>query len=207
MELVIEGMTCASCVARVEKQLNRLPGVAASVNLATETATVSHPDSVTSAELVRAVAQAGYSATLREPAAFPAAEATPPATPAARTTPAAPPAEAARPPLRLVASVVLAIPVVLLAMVPALRFDGYQWAGLALATPVATWAAWPFHRAAIASLRHRTATMDTLISLGVAASYLWSVVALAVNRTDTYLEVAAGVTALILLGRYLEARA
>jgi P-type Cu+ transporter len=92
-------------------------------------------------------------------------------------------------------------------MVPALRFDGYQWAGLALATPVATWAAWPFHRAAIASLRHRTATMDTLISLGVAASYLWSVVALAVNRTDTYLEVAAGVTALILLGRYLEARA
>jgi len=215
MELEIEGMTCASCVARVEKQLNRLPGVTASVNLATETATVSHADTVTSAELIRAVAQAGYTATLPEPAAFSAAGAAPPAppagtAPAAGAAPAAgtaPSAEAVRPPARLVASVVLAVPVVLLAMVPALRFDGYQWAELALATPIATWAAWPFHRAAIANLRHRTATMDTLISLSVAASYLWSVVALVTSRPDTYFEVAAGVTALILLGRYLEARA
>jgi P-type Cu+ transporter len=220
MELVVGGMTCASCVARVEKQLNRLPGVAASVNLATETATVSHPGSITADDLIRAIKQAGYTAALPAagaPAAGAPAAGTPAAgTPAAPATPAAgaaatPAADViaavARPPLRLVVSVLLAIPVALLAMVPPLRFDGYQWAELVLTTPVATWAAWPFHRAAIASLRHRTATMDTLISLGVVASYLWSVVALAASRTDTYLEVAAGVTALILLGRYLEARA
>src|SRR5580698_4120396 len=116
MELVIEGMTCVSCVARVEKQLNRLPGVAASVNLATETATVSHPDSVTGAELIRAVAQAGYTATLPELA--PAAPEL--AAEAAPSAEAAPQAEAARPPVRLIASVTLAIPVALLAMVPAL---------------------------------------------------------------------------------------
>jgi len=200
MELVVGGMTCASCVTRVERQLNRLPGVAASVNLATETATVSHPASTTADDLIRAVKQAGYTAaTIPDPATSAPASAT--------TALGAPPAAMDRPPLRLVASVVLAVPVVLLAMVPALRFDGYQWAELVLTTPVATWAAWPFHRAAIANLRHRTATMDTLISLGVAASYLWSVVALVTGRTDTYLEVAAGVTVLILLGRYLEGRA
>src|ERR1700677_4073364 len=188
-------MTCASCVARVEKQLNRLPGVTASVNLATETATVSRPDTVSVADLIHAVKRAGYTAaTVPEPA------------PRATSTPASAD-PAARPPVRLVASVLLAIPVGMLAMIPAFRFDACEWVELALATPIATWAAWPFHRAAIASLRHRAATMDTLISLGVAASYLWSVVALVTNRPDTYFEVAAGVTALILLGRYLEARA
>jgi P-type Cu+ transporter len=201
MELLIEGMTCASCVARVEKQLSRLPGVTASVNLATETATVSHPDSVEVEDLIRAVEQAGYAAAVPELAA-----ATSPTAAAAATAPAASADPAARPPVRLVVALLLAIPVVVLAMIPGAP-RGSLWAELVLATPVATWAAWPFHRAAVANLRHRAATMDTLISLGVAASCLWSVVALMTNQPDTYFEVAAGVTALILLGRHLEARA
>jgi P-type Cu+ transporter len=206
MELVIGGLTCASCVGRVEKRLNQLDGVNASVNLSTETATVSHPDTVTVDDLIRAVEQAGFTATIPKPAT-PAPTETTPAPTETTSTAGTPPAGTQRPQARLGVALLLAIPVALLAMVPAFRFDGYQWVELALATPVATWAAWPFHRGAFQSLRHRSATMDTLISLGVAASYLWSLVALAVNRADTYFEIAAGVTALILLGRYLEARA
>jgi Cu+-exporting ATPase len=175
-------------VARVEKRLNALDGVTATVNLATETATASVPDSVTVRDLIEAVEGAGYAASVPEPEAE--AE-----------------GEVREFPWRLVAAVTLAIPVALLAMVPALGFPGWQWVSLALATPVVTWAAWPFHRAAAQNARHATATMDTLVSLGVTASYLESVVVLSTGGGDTYLEVGAGVTALILLGRYLEARA
>jgi len=215
-DLVIGGMTCASCAARVEKKLNKLDGVSAMVNLATETAHVSFPDAVTVAELIAVVERTGYTATL--PAPVPADE------PAGR-------AGAGAPRRRLVVSVALAVPVTVLAMVPAAQFPGWQWVSLALATPVATWGAWPFHRAAAVNARHGTATMDTLVSVGVAAAYLWSLYALIFGGaghigdrmtfswlaearvtkdggTDaTYLEVAVGVTALILLGRYLELRA
>jgi Cu+-exporting ATPase len=215
-DLVIGGMTCASCAARVEKKLNKLDGVSAMVNLATETAHVSFPDVVTVAELIAVVERTGYTATL--PAPVPADE-------------PAGPAGAGAPRRRLVVSVALAVPVTVLAMVPAAQFPGWQWVSLALATPVATWGAWPFHRAAAVNARHGTATMDTLVSVGVAAAYLWSLYALIFGGaghigdrmtfswlaearvtkdggTDaTYLEVAVGVTALILLGRYLELRA
>jgi P-type Cu+ transporter len=215
-DLVIGGMTCASCAARVEKKLNKLDGVSAMVNLATETAHVSFPDAVTVAELIAVVERTGYTATL--PAPVPVDE------PAGR-------AGAGAPRRRLVVSVALAVPVTVLAMVPAAQFPGWQWVSLALATPVATWGAWPFHRAAAVNARHGTATMDTLVSVGVAAAYLWSLYALIFGGaghigdrmtfswlaearvtkdggTDaTYLEVAVGVTALILLGRYLELRA
>ena len=191
VELAVRGMTCASCVARVEKRLNAIDGVTATVNLATETATASVPDSVTVRDLIEAIEGAGY------PASVPETE---------------PEAEAGEFPWRLVVAIALAVPVALLAMVPALRHPdqqspGWEWVSLALATPVVTWAAWPFHRAAIQNARHATATMDTLVSLGVVASYGTSLVAVVAGRGDTYLEVGAGVTALILLGRYLESRA
>jgi len=208
-DLVIGGMTCASCAARVEKKLNKLDGVSATVNLATETARVSFPEALTVADLIAVVERTGYTAAL-------------PAPPDA----AAGQEAAAAPRRRLLVSLVLAVPVIVLAMVPALQFPAWQWVSLALATPVATWGAWPFHRAAAVNARHGTATMDTLVSVGVAAAYLWSVYALVfggagrigdrmafswVAQGDganaTYLEVAVGVTALILLGRYLELRA
>ena len=217
-DLVIGGMTCASCAARVEKKLNRLDGVCATVNLATETARVSFSDPVTVADLIAAVERTGYAAAL----------------PAQRTAHAGPAASAGdtsagdtgSPRRRLVVSLALAVPVAVLAMVPAAQFPAWQWVSLALATPVAAWGAWPFHRAAAVNARHGAATMDTLVSVGVAAAYLWSLYALAFggagrigdrmtfswlaggSGTDaTYLEVAVGVTALILLGRYLEVRA
>jgi Cu+-exporting ATPase len=202
-------MTCASCAARVEKKLNKLAGVTATVNLATETARVSFPDAVTVADLITVVERTGYTAAL-------------PAPPEA----AAGQRESAAPRRRLIVSLVLAVPVIVLAMVPAFQFPGWQWVSLALATPVATWGAWPFHRAAAVNARHGTATMDTLVSVGVAAAYLWSLYALVFGGAGriadrmafswvaqggggdaTYLEVAVGVTALILLGRYLELRA
>jgi len=212
-DLVIGGMTCASCASRVEKKLNKLDGVTAMVNLATETAHVSFPDAVTVADLIAVVERTGYTAA--------------PPTPAnAGTEEAAGPADPSAPRRRLVVSLALAVPVTVLAMVPAAQFPGWQWLSLALATPVATWGAWPFHRAAAVNARHGTATMDTLVSVGVAAAYLWSLYALIFgnaghigdrmtfswlaggNGTDaTYLEVAVGVTALILLGRSLELRA
>jgi len=206
LELAIGGMTCASCANRVERKLNKLTGVTASVNYATERATVTVPAGVTAADLVATVEAAGYTATVprREE---------PDPTPDWRR--------------RLVVAVVLAVPVIVLSMVPAAQFDGWQWVSLVLATPVVVWAGLPFHRAAWANLRHGTATMDTLISMGTLAAYLWSVYALVFGTageagmaegfrwlpergdpTGTiYLETAAGVTAFLLAGRYAEARA
>jgi Cu+-exporting ATPase len=191
-DLVIGGMTCASCATRVEKKLNKLDGVSATVNLATETARVSFPDAVTVSDLIAVVERTGYTAAL--PAPVPAEA---PATPGASSTPRR----------RLIGSIALAVPVTVLAMVPAAQFPGWQWVSLALATPVAAWGAWSFHRAAAVNARHGTATMDTLVSVGVTAAYLWSLYALVFGGGPTYLEVAVGVTALILLGRFLEGRA
>ncbi len=212
-ELAIGGMTCASCAARVEKKLNKLDGVTATVNFATETARVSFPAAVSTGDLISVVEQAGYTAAL-------------PSAPPSTLDEGAGPNEADALLRRLLVSLVLAIPVVVLAMAPPLQFRNWQWAALALASPVAVWGAWPFHRAAAVNARHGAATMDTLISVGVAAAYLWSLYALFLGTAGqtgtrmgfawlargsgagaTYLEVASGVTALVLLGRYLEARA
>ncbi|CAL9558785.1 heavy metal translocating P-type ATPase [Streptomyces sp. Tu 3180] len=220
VELLIGGMTCASCAARVEKKLNRMDGVTATVNYATEKARITCPPGVGVADLIATVVKTGYTA--EEPA--------PPAQepPAAQDGPSAAPEdpEAAALRRRLAVSALLALPVVLLAMVPPLQFDHWQWLSLTLAAPVVVWGALPFHRAAWTNLRHGAATMDTLVSVGTLAAFGWSLWALflgdagmpgmrhpfelTVSRTDgaatIYLEVAAGVTALILLGRHLEAR-
>ncbi|GGW27572.1 heavy metal translocating P-type ATPase [Streptomyces caelestis] len=214
VELLIGGMTCASCAARVEKKLNRMDGVTATVNYATEKARVSYPADIEVADLIATVVKTGYTA--EEPA------------PPREETPAAeeedPELSALR--RRLVVSAALAVPVVLLAMVPALQFDNWQWLSLTLAAPVVVWGGLPFHRAAWTNARHGVATMDTLVSLGTLAAFGWSLWALflgdagmpgmrhpfefTVSRGDgassVYLEVASGVTAFILLGRYLEAR-
>ncbi|MCF3135026.1 heavy metal translocating P-type ATPase [Streptomyces olivochromogenes] len=217
VELLIGGMTCASCAARVERKLNRMDGVTASVNYATEKAKVSYPKGVQVADLIATVEKTGYTA--EEP---PPPE--PEASPAAAQTPQDPELTALR--HRLVVSALLAAPVVLLAMVPSLQFDYWQWLSLTLAAPVVVWGGLPFHRAAWTNLRHGAATMDTLVSVGTLAAFGWSLWALffgdagmpgmhdefrfTVSRMDgastIYLEVAAGVVALILLGRYLEAR-
>ena len=216
-ELAIGGMTCASCAARVQKKLNKLDGVTATVNFATATASVTFPAAMPARKLISVVEHAGYTA------ALPAGRQDDPGGTAARDEGAA---EADSLRQRLLVSLALAIPVVVLAMVPPLQFRDWQWASLALASPVAVWGAWPFHRAAVINARHGAAAMDTLISLGVAAAYLWSLYALFLGTAGqpgtrmgfawladgsgadaTYLEVAAGVTALVLLGRYLEARA
>ena len=187
--LAVGGMTCASCAAGIEKKLNRIEGVTASVNFATEQATIEFPDTMSAEELVAAVEATGYSATL----------------PTRETTE---PDEPARWHRRLLVSAALSVPVVLLSMIPALQFDNWQWLALALASPVVVWGAWPFHRAAWTNLRHGAATMDTLISVGVTAAYLWSVWALLGDgHQHPYLEVAAAVTTFILAGRYFEARA
>jgi Cu+-exporting ATPase len=172
IDLRIGGMTCASCAARIEKKLNRLDGVQASVNYATETAHVTYPPAVAVDDLVATVTSIGY-------------KATPPAPAKTEATGAGADAEdaqvvAAERSLRarFYGSVALAIPVLALAMIPAIQFRNWQWAALTLATPVVTWGAWPFHRAAWANLRHGAATMDTLISLGTGVSYLWSLYAL-----------------------------
>jgi P-type Cu+ transporter len=191
-DLVIGGMTCASCATRVEKKLNKLGGVTATVNLATETARVSFPASVTVTDLISAVERTGYTAALPEPASEETADREHRNTSMRR---------------RLIASLALAVPVTVLAMLPAARFPGWQWVSLALATPVTTWGAWPFHRAAAVNARHGAATMDTLVSVGVAAAFGWSLYALVAGTGETYLEVATGVTALILLGRFFEAKA
>ncbi len=212
VELRIGGMTCASCAARIEKKLNRMPGVAASVNYATETAHVVLPHDLTADDAIATVEATGYTAVRPAP---------PVDEPAAATDDETAPLRQ-----RLVVSAVLAAPVLLLAMVRPLQFDNWQWLSLTLAAPVAVWGAWPFHRAAWVNLRHRAATMDTLISVGVLAAFGWSVYALFLgdagmtgtrmsfslvpSRTggqDLYLEVAAVVTVLILAGRYFEARA
>ncbi|WP_420034884.1 heavy metal translocating P-type ATPase [Streptomyces sp. cg28] len=216
VELAIGGMTCASCAARIEKKLNRMDGVEATVNYATEKAQVSYTDGVSVADLIAKVEATGYTAQEPEP---PAAE------PAEDVEAAA---EDELRPLRqrLVTAVVLAAPVVAMAMIPALQFEYWQWLSLTLAAPVVTYAAWPFHRAAFTNARHGAATMDTLISLGTSAAFLWSLWALFFGTAGTpgmthpfeltigrgdgagniYLEAAAGVTAFILAGRYFEAR-
>ncbi|MFF7983418.1 heavy metal translocating P-type ATPase [Streptomyces sp. NPDC007901] len=217
VELLIGGMTCASCAARVEKKLNRMDGVTATVNYATEKAKVSYPQGVQVADLIATVEKTGYTA--EEPA--------PPAPPEPQETHGeAPDTELAALRHRLLVSALLAAPVVLLAMVPALQFDNWQWLSLMLAAPVVVWGGWQFHRAAWTNARHGAATMDTLVSVGTLAAFGWSLWALflgdagmagmhdefrfTVSRMDSastiYLEVASGVVALILLGRYLEAR-
>ena len=163
-ELSIGGMTCASCAARIERRLSRLGDVAATVNLATQTARVRFPAAIGAADLIAAIEQAGYTATLAA-----AADGTQAATEEERAT-----AEMAR----LLVSLALAVPVVVLAMVPAWQFRNWQWVSLALASAVALWGAWPFHRAAVRGARHGAATMDTLVSIGVSAAYLWSLYAL-----------------------------
>jgi len=216
LALDIGGMTCASCAARVENRLNRIDGVNASVNFATATAKVDYPDSVSPAEIISAVEAAGYTAT--PPGPSPSSGGSD-----ATTTE---PDESASWRQRLLISVVLTTPVILLSMVPPLQFPNWQWLALVLASPVVVWGAWPFHRAAMINLRHRAATMDTLISVGVSAAYLWSLWALLFTHAGMpgmkmtfdllpdgtaephiYLEVAAAVTTFILAGRYFEARA
>ncbi|MEV7245807.1 heavy metal translocating P-type ATPase [Streptomyces sp. NPDC093248] len=219
VELLIGGMTCASCAARVEKKLNRMDGVSATVNFATEKAKVSYPGSVQVADLIATVVKTGYTAEEPPP---------PEPEPAAAEAPesAGPDPELGALRHRLLVSALLAAPVVLLAMVPALQFDNWQWLSLTLAAPVVVWGGAPFHRAAWTNLRHGAATMDTLVSVGTLAAFGWSLWALffgdagmpgmhdefrfTVSRMDgastVYLEVASGVVALILLGRYLEAR-
>jgi P-type Cu+ transporter len=222
IELAIGGMTCASCAARVEKRLNRLDGVTATVNYATEKARVSHPEAITADELVAAVEKAGYTAVLPKPPAPSRRDGA--ADEADDSTEESDATRSLR--RRLLISTALTVPVVALAMVPAWQFTYWQWLSLTLAAPVVVWGAWPFHRAAWTNLRHATSTMDTLISLGTLAALGWSLYALflgtagvpgmthpfelTIARTDgsanIYLEAAAGVTTFILAGRYFEAR-
>ncbi|NPC41634.1 cation-translocating P-type ATPase [Nocardioides sp. zg-1230] len=212
VELAITGMTCASCANRIERKLNKLDGVTATVNYATEKAKVSYPGTVSTDDLLRTVEAAGYAAALPVPPASDTADEEP----------------AERDPLlqRLVVSAVLTAPVIAMAMVPAWQFTYWQWASLALAAPVVVWGALPFHRAAWTNLRHGATTMDTLVSVGVLAAFGWSLWALflgtagepgmthpfriSIDRTDgaanIYLEAAAGVTTFLLAGRWLEHR-
>ncbi|WP_371647231.1 heavy metal translocating P-type ATPase [Streptomyces mirabilis] len=220
VELTIGGMTCASCAARVEKKLNRMDGVTATVNFATEKAKVSYPVGVQVADLIATVVKTGYTAEEPPPPRLETPER------AADAVGADEDPELASLRERLVVSALLALPVVLMSMVPALQFDNWQWLSLTLAAPVVVWGALPFHRAAFTNARHGAATMDTLVSVGTLAAFGWSLWALfwgnagmpgmrhgfdlTVSRTEgsstIYLEVAAGVVAFILLGRYLEAR-
>ncbi|MFK4263834.1 heavy metal translocating P-type ATPase [Streptomyces milbemycinicus] len=221
VELAIGGMTCASCAARIEKKLNRMDGVEATVNYATEKAKVSFRDDIAVADLIATVEATGYTA--REPERDPVRTGSAPG----EGTEAEAALDELRPLReRLTTAVLLAVPVIAMAMVPALQFDYWQWLSLTLAAPVVTYAAWPFHKAAWTNARHGAATMDTLISVGTGAAFLWSLWALffgtagtpgmthpfelTIARTDgagnIYLEAAAGVTAFILAGRYFEAR-
>jgi Cu+-exporting ATPase len=214
IDLPITGMSCASCASRVEKKLNKLDGVQATVNYATERASVEFdPKSASPDLLVQAVESAGYGAVLT-PADSSAAAAT-----------SADPTAALR--LRLIVSASLSVPVLLLSMVPALQFDNWQWLAMQLATPVVLWGAWPFHRATLLNARHASATMDTLVSMGTLAAWGWSVTALffgdagvrgmtmtfsivpsrSASLDHIYFEVAAVLTTFILAGRYFEARA
>ncbi len=211
-ELVVGGMTCGSCAARIERRLNRLDGVVATVNYATGRAYFAHLGGRDPGELIGVIESTGYTAELPVPAT---PDDTPPADPESRAL--------AR---RLAVCLPLAVAVIVLAMVPAAQFTGWQWVSLALAAPVAVWGAWPLHRAAWYGLGHGAATMDTLVSVGVGASFGWSVYALLfggagmtgmrmsfaftfgqASGQTLYLEAAAGVTTAVLAGRYLEARA
>ncbi|HEY6798820.1 MAG TPA: heavy metal translocating P-type ATPase [Kineosporiaceae bacterium] len=247
VEVAVRGMTCASCAARIEKRLNRVPGVTASVNFATETASVrSDPATLAPDDLVKVVTATGYGARLVTPPApsprvtggVPAPDGREPERSVSTETPrAGAPAHGAGRSgelvdpgtglrQRLIVSALLSTPVVALSMVPALQVRFWQWLSLTLAAPVVVWGAWPFHRAAASAARHRTATMDTLVSGGVLAAFGWSLWALFVGGAgepgvrmpfrfvasadagpEIYLEVASGVTTLILLGRFFEVRA
>ena len=221
VDLGIEGMTCASCAARIERRLNKLDGVTATVNYATENAQVTFDDGIEPSRLVAEVEAAGYGARLPQPPGAGAGA-------GAATDPGPDEVDPTRPLRdRLLVSMALTIPVLLMAMVPFLQFDNWQWLSLTLAAPVVVWGAWPFHRAAWTNLRHGAATMDTLISVGTMAAFGWSLYALFIGdagdpsmrmgfdlsvrrgggQHDIYLEVAAGVTVFILAGRYFEARA
>ncbi len=213
VELDIGGMTCAACAMRIEKKLNKLDGVSATVNYATEKARVSTPLGFDPQTLIAEVARTGYTATLPvEIVEEPDRETDDPELRSLRT--------------RLVGSIVLSVPVIAMAMIPALQFTYWQWASLVLAAPVVVWAAWPFHRAALVNLRHGAATMDTLVSVGTLAAFGWSLYALFLGTAglpgmthpfefsiapgdgadNIYLEVAAGVTTFVLAGRYFEKR-
>ena len=207
IELSVGGMTCASCQRRVEKALTKIDGVSATVNYATGMAVVESDRPLDSAQLIQAVESVGYSASLTEKAVEKYGV-----------------AEFRR---RLIFSSIFTVPLMLLAMVPSLQFDYWQWVCALLATPVASWAAWPFHRASFLNLRHRSVTMDTLVSMGVSVSYLWSLYAIAFthagdpkmrmsmtllntaggHEVGIYFEVAAAVTTLVILGKFLEHRA
>ncbi len=211
IDLEVEGMTCAACAARIEKKLNRLDGVTATVNYATEKASVRFDgDRLSPSDLISTIESIGYGAHVPEPAAVDDGD--------ELRNPVGP---------RLLVAGVLGTPVLVLSMIPALQFDAWQWVALVLATPVATWAAWPFHRTALKNLRHLEASMDTLVSVGVTAAYLWSLWALVFTDAGDvgssmdmsmdmtggsggdhhlYLEVASTTIALILLGRWFEAR-
>ena len=209
IDLDVQGMTCASCAARIEKKLNRLEGVKATVNYATEKATVHAGKGTTAQALIQTIEQTGYHATL--------------------------PAESPRDPelelrqlrRRLIICAVLSLPVIMIAMIPAWQFPWWQWVSFALAGVVVTWGAWPFHRTTLLNLQHGNATMDTLISIGTLAAFGWSAYALLFGAAgeigfthpfefrlvrhaptaNLYLEAAVGITTFVLLGRYLEARA
>ncbi|MFC8309329.1 heavy metal translocating P-type ATPase [Streptomyces olivaceus] len=216
-DITVGGMTCAACVRRVEKKLAKLEGVTATVNLATGLARVSHPADVAPGDLVTAVEQAGYQAELPVPPDEGAD--------AERTDQDG--TEARRERERLLVTALLAVPVLVLSMVPALQFPNWQWLCFVLAAPVVVWSAWPFHIRALRGLRHSSATMDTLVSLGVVASFAWSVYALFLGgagepgmrmsftlvpsasegMTHLYLEAAVSVPLFVLTGRFLEARA
>jgi Cu+-exporting ATPase len=212
VQLPIEGMTCAACATRIERRLNRLEGVEAAVNYATEVATVSAPAGIDVSTLVDEVEAAGYHVRAPEPTA------------GDDRRPSADRADELR--QRLIVCALLSAPVVAMAMVPPLQFEHWQWLSLTLAAPVVVWGALPFHRAAWANLRHGAATMDTLISVGTSAAFVWSLYALFLGRAgdpgmtmpfaltiergsgahEIYLEVAAAVTTFILAGRWFEAR-
>ncbi len=209
VDLALEGMTCSSCAVRIERKLNKVPGVTATVNYATERATVSLPPGMSVDDAIDVITAAGYSAALVRADSFSDDRAL----------------VSLR--LRLLVSLALAIPVIVMAMVPAAQFPYWQWVSLVLATPVVWWGGWPFHRAALINLRHGTTTMDTLVSMGVTAAYVWSLYALIWGgagdpdmrmafhwlpmrdemTAQIYFEVSAGVITFLLLGRYLETRA
>ncbi|MFF7675057.1 heavy metal translocating P-type ATPase [Actinacidiphila glaucinigra] len=216
LELAIGGMTCASCAARIEKKLNRMDGVTATVNYATEKAKVAFGGGIGVGDLIATVEATGYTAALPAP----------PVTDVPREQADSEPGELTTLRQRLLTAVVLAVPVIAMAMVPALQFPNWQWLSLTLAAPVVAYAAWPFHRAAWTNLRHGATTMDTLISMGTLAAFGWSVWALFLGdagvpglrhpfeltvapghgSANLYLEVASGVTAFILAGRWFETR-
>ncbi|MFG3338299.1 heavy metal translocating P-type ATPase [Glycomyces sp. NPDC048151] len=215
IELEIGGMTCASCANRIEKKLNKVEGVTATVNYATEKARIEAPEGTDPASLIAVVEATGYTAVLPAPPE-----------PEVVEDEEKPDPELTSLRQRLIGSVVLSVPVIAMSMIPALQFEYWQWASLALAAPVVLWAAWPFHKAAWVNLRHGAATMDTLVSVGTLAAFVWSLYALFLGTAGTpgmthpftlsvaptdgagniYLEVAAGVTMFILAGRYFEKR-